>query len=84
MVKANDCSQFPTFSLPTTRVHVPMHVYTRLMHTNETWSKVMLSTSYFRTVMGRSDLRRTFRSGDEYMTVAVTTRLAPTKKDIVG
>jgi hypothetical protein len=44
----------------------------------------MQSTSYFRTVMGRSDLRRTFRSGDEYMTVAVTTTLAPTKKNIVG
>lgn len=34
--------------------------------------------------MGRIDLRRGFRSGDEYMTVAVTTKLAPIKKDIEG
>ena len=39
---------------------------------------------YFRVVKGRMVLRRGFFSGDEYMTVAVTTSEAPTKNDMVG
>ena len=34
--------------------------------------------------MGKMDFLRTLRSGAEYITVAVTTRLAPTKNDIDG
>jgi hypothetical protein len=34
--------------------------------------------------MGKIDFRLGLRSGAEYMTVAVTTKLAPTKKDRVG
>ena len=38
----------------------------------------------FRPVIGRIDLRRGLRSGEEYITVAVTTKLAPIKKEIDG
>jgi hypothetical protein len=34
--------------------------------------------------MGKIDFRRDLRSGAEYITVAVTTKLAPTKKDMDG
>jgi len=39
---------------------------------------------YFALVVGKMDLRRGLRSGAEYMAVAVTTKLAPTKNENVG
>ena len=41
---------------------------------------------YFRLVTGRTGFRGRFLtpSGEEYMTVAVTTKLAPTKNEMVG
>lgn len=43
-----------------------------------------LKLNYFTRVVGKIDLRRGLRSGAEYITVAMTTKLAPTKNDKVG
>ena len=45
---------------------------------------IVFQLYYFARVVGKIDLRRGLRSGAEYMTVAVTTRPAPTKNENVG
>jgi hypothetical protein len=46
------------------------------------WSPFRLN--YLARVVGKIDLRRGFVSGAEYIAVAITTKLAPTKNDNVG